>query len=162
MTMRYFSTKNQQQPYTFREAVLRGLPEDNGLFMPENIPPLSSAFMNVLDQLSLDRIGFEVLRHFTGEDIPETYLEKLTEETFNFPIPLIPVEPGIQWYVGCANHGLDLNSWLVPFLYHHFISQSFQCKAHHIEATAYIGYRSRGKYFYGDRGGISPGHWQFS
>ena len=96
MTMHYFSTKNRQQPYTFREAVLKGLPEDNGLFMPESIPQLSSAFSSALDQLSLDQIGFEVLRHFTGEDIPETYLEKLTEETFNFPIPLVAVEAGIR------------------------------------------------------------------
>lgn len=96
MTMRYFSTKNQQQPYTFREAVLKGLPEDNGLFMPESIPQLSAAFMSALDQLPLDSIGFEVLRHFTGEDIPETYLEQLTEETFNFPVPLVPVEANIH------------------------------------------------------------------
>ena len=96
MTMRYFSTKNRQQSYTFREAVLKGLPQDNGLFMPETIPQLPTSLFDQLDRSTPDRIGFEVLKHFTGEDIPEAHLEKLTRETFNFPIPLIQVEAGIQ------------------------------------------------------------------
>ena len=40
--MKFYSTKNKSLKKSFREATLIGLPSDNGLFMPEYIPDLSS------------------------------------------------------------------------------------------------------------------------
>ena len=39
--MKFYSTKKQSNVVTFKEALLNGMPKDNGLYMPEFIPDLS-------------------------------------------------------------------------------------------------------------------------
>lgn len=89
--MKYYSTKGQAKPASFREAIFKGLPEDNGLYMPENIPVLPSSFFEKLENLTLPEIGFEVLKHFTETEIPEEALRDIIRETLNFEIPLAEV-----------------------------------------------------------------------
>ena len=42
--MRFYSTKKKTDPVTFKDALLTGMPQDNGLYMPEHIPDLSNIF----------------------------------------------------------------------------------------------------------------------
>jgi L-threonine synthase (EC 4.2.3.1) len=93
--MKYFSTNNKELRYSFKEAVVKGLAPDKGLFFPVNIPKLSDQFFNELPNKSLAEIGFEVAKHFVGEDIKEKELKNICEEVFNFPIPLVKVEEGV-------------------------------------------------------------------
>ncbi|GAB7087750.1 threonine synthase [Marinifilum fragile] len=95
MIMKYFSTNNKELRYSFKEAVVKGLAPDKGLFFPVNIPKLSDQFFNELPNKSLAEIGFEVAKHFVGEDIKEKELKNICEEVFNFPIPLVKVEEGV-------------------------------------------------------------------
>ncbi len=94
--MKYFSTNNIELRYSFKEAVVKGLAPDKGLFFPVSIPKLSDAFFKNLPNLSLPEIGFEVAKHFVGEDISDVDLKKITEEVLNFPIPVVAVEEGIS------------------------------------------------------------------
>lgn len=41
MSVKYRSTRGQQNGLTFEEVVLGGLATDKGLFIPENIPQIS-------------------------------------------------------------------------------------------------------------------------
>ncbi|MCY1636610.1 threonine synthase [Marinifilum sp. D737] len=93
--MKYFSTNNKELRYSFKEAVIKGLAPDRGLFFPIEIPKLSDQFFNELPGKSLAEIGFEVARHFVGEDINEEELKNICKEVFNFPIPLVRVEEGV-------------------------------------------------------------------
>ncbi|MTI88032.1 MAG: threonine synthase [Balneolaceae bacterium] len=86
--MKYYSTKGQAKPANFRQAIFKGLPEDNGLYMPEQIPVLSPAFFAELGNLSLPQIGFEIMKPFIGKEIPDKALSELVEDTLNFDIPL--------------------------------------------------------------------------
>lgn len=90
--MKYYSTNHQTKPVSFREAVIKGLPEDNGLFMPEYIPGLPKSFFANLSKLSLPEIGYNVAQPLVDEDIPGAALYDLVEETLNFDIPLHQVE----------------------------------------------------------------------
>ena len=46
--MRLYSTKSPDKFVDLKEAVFKGLPEDNGLFMPESIPTLPKYFIQNL------------------------------------------------------------------------------------------------------------------
>ena len=60
--MRLYSTKNKKAFTQLKEAVLKGLPDDNGLYMPVEIPRLPEAFLNELSGFSFQEIAFTVCR----------------------------------------------------------------------------------------------------
>lgn len=86
--MKYYSTKGAVEPVSFQEAIFKGLPEDNGLFMPEQIPVLPSSFFEDLPNMSLPEIGFEVIRPYVDGEIPEIELKNIIEDTLSFDIPI--------------------------------------------------------------------------
>ena len=55
--MRFYSTKDRDKLFTLSEAVLKGLPADNGLFMPERIPLLPEAFWKNISDYSFAEIA---------------------------------------------------------------------------------------------------------
>ncbi len=93
--MKYFSTKGTVEPVNFQEAIFRGLPADNGLFMPEKIPVLPSSFFDDLSTKSLPEIGFEVLRHFVDGEIPDETLKELVADTLSFDIPIARINNSV-------------------------------------------------------------------
>lgn len=93
--MKYYSTKRSVEPVSFKEAVIKGLPEDNGLFMPEQIPQLSEEFFASLGSKSIHEIGLEVAYPFVGDDISKNDLERIVTETLNFDIPVVEVEDNV-------------------------------------------------------------------
>jgi threonine synthase len=87
--MNLYSTKNKATKYSLREAVLQGLPADNGLFMPEVFPKLSQQFYNDLSSKSFAEMSFDVARSLIGDEIPETDLKALVYDAINFEAPLV-------------------------------------------------------------------------
>lgn len=90
--MNLYSTKNKTKKYSLREAVLQGLPEDNGLFMPENFPKLSQQFFEALPSKSFDELSFEVAHTLIGDEIPEAELKAIVYDAINFEAPLIQLD----------------------------------------------------------------------
>ncbi len=90
--MNLYSTKNKKKLVTLKEAVLRGLPEDNGLYMPENIRPLPKEFFSKIEEYSFSEIAFIVSNHMIGDSIPEDDLKKIVESSINFPAPLVSLD----------------------------------------------------------------------
>lgn len=93
--MKFYSTNNKQHLVSFQEAIFKGLPDDNGLFMPEYIPVLPSSFFETLPQLTLPEIGFHVLKQFIGDEISEPDLQKLIHDSLSFEIPLVQVSESL-------------------------------------------------------------------
>ena len=92
--MRYISTR-QQEETNIKTAILKGLADDGGLFMPEYIPQLDSAFFENLPNLTLQEIGFRVAREFLGESIPDENLKEIIDEVLNFEIPAVKISENI-------------------------------------------------------------------
>lgn len=89
--MQYFST-NKKSPLTgFKEATIRGLAPDKGLYFPENIPLLDKSFIQGIDQYSNAEIAEKVISPYVSDDIPAPELKRIVEETVNFEIPLVSV-----------------------------------------------------------------------
>ncbi|GAB3539121.1 threonine synthase [Pontibacter brevis] len=93
--MKYYSTNRTSPKMSFKEAVIKGLPQDKGLFFPEQVPVLPASFFEALPDMALPAIAFEVLKHYTAPDISPDALRAICEEVFTFPIPLVQVEQGV-------------------------------------------------------------------
>ena len=94
--MRYFSTRKGSPEVSFKEALLRGLAPDGGLYLPKEIPTLPDSFFQSLKGKALPEIGFAVASQFVGEEIGASDLKALVEDVFSFDIPLVDVSPGVQ------------------------------------------------------------------
>ncbi|MHC2990169.1 threonine synthase [Pontibacter sp. HJ8] len=93
--MHFISTNKQAAYAPLQQAVLKGLAEDGGLYMPASIPVLPSSFFEQLHQLSLQEIAYTVAAAFLKQDVPDQVLKPLVEEAMNFEIPLVEVEKDI-------------------------------------------------------------------
>ncbi len=94
--MKYYSTNSKELQLDIKEAVIKGLASDKGLFMPEYIPTLPESFINNLNELSLQDIAWEVLKLYFTPVIPDEKLRSIIDEAFNFEIPLIKIEGNIS------------------------------------------------------------------
>jgi len=91
MSQRFYSTRSPGKFVDVKEAVLRSLPADNGLYMPEKIEPLGDDFWNGWRSLSFSELGFQVARQVFRDSVPSAELEKIVHEAINFPAPLVTV-----------------------------------------------------------------------
>lgn len=90
--MKYRSTAGNSQDVSLEEAVVKGLAPDKGLYMPLSFPVLPKEFIDSLPEKSLPEIATVVAAALFGEDIDKDALKRITEETLNFPIPLVKVD----------------------------------------------------------------------
>jgi threonine synthase len=94
--MKFCSTNNKEAIVGLKEAVLKGLADDNGLYMPVHMPKLPSHVIENISGFSFQEIAFEMAKPFMDEDIPESKLSQIVTEAFNFDIPLVKVQDGIS------------------------------------------------------------------
>ncbi len=90
--MKLYSTKDKTTFFSLETAVLKGLPDDNGLFMPSDIPALPQAFWDNIEQYSFQDIAFEVCKNLLGEVIPTEDLKRIVENSVTFPAPLVDLD----------------------------------------------------------------------
>ena len=93
--MHYYSTSNRELKSTLKEAVLKGLAPDSGLYMPASYPVLGRGILDSFRNMDLSGIAVTLSNLLFGSDIPEAELSKLTEEAINFDTPLVQVEEGL-------------------------------------------------------------------
>lgn len=94
--MRYYSTNKNTPDVSLKEAVVKGLAADNGLFMPERIESFEPSFFNNIHHLSFQEIAFEVAKKFFGEDIDHKSLKEIVYDTLEFDCPVVHVA-GTIW-----------------------------------------------------------------
>lgn len=94
--MKLYSTKNKELSVSFQEAVLKGLPSDNGLFMPHEIKELPQSFFDHIDTMSFGEMSYEVAKTLIGEAIPSAILKQIVTETVNFDAPVVNVHDNIH------------------------------------------------------------------
>jgi threonine synthase len=95
MIMNYYSTNNKNKSYSFKEAFVKGLADDNGLFVPEHVPQLSADFFSKIETQTLPQIAAEVLTPFISQDLTKEEIKYICEATFTFEIPVKRIENNI-------------------------------------------------------------------
>ena len=93
--MRYYTTNGKAPLATLEKAVVKGLAEDKGLYMPERINPLPQAFFDEMPNLSFQEVAYRVAQQFFGEDVPAEDLKRIVFDTLSFDCPIVKVEDNI-------------------------------------------------------------------
>ena len=93
--MKYYSTNGNAPLADLQKAVVKGLAEDRGLYMPERINPLSKTFLDNMQEMSFQDIAYNVADAFFGEDIDGDSLHDLVYDTLRFDCPVKKVKDSI-------------------------------------------------------------------
>ena len=89
--MKFYSTNGRAPIATLEKAVVKGLAEDKGLYMPERIKPLPQEFFDNIENLSFQEIAYTVADAFFGEDVPSEDLKHIVYDTLAFDTPCVKV-----------------------------------------------------------------------
>ena len=89
--MELANLKHPEEKVSFKEAVIKGIGSDQGLFFPEKITPLENVD-ELLDMPLVPR-SQKILRHLIGEEIPE--LEAIIADAFSFEAPVVKADENI-------------------------------------------------------------------
>jgi len=90
--MKLYSTNDLTHIVDLKTAVLKGLPDDNGLYMPSLIPSLSPDFISNIKGYTLAEIGFEVCKTLFDGYIVEQDLLGIIQRSITFPAPLVQLD----------------------------------------------------------------------
>ncbi len=89
--MKFYSTNGRAPIATLEKAVVKGLAEDKGLYMPERIKSLPREFFDNIENLSFQEIAYTVADAFFGEDVPSEDLKHIVYDTLAFDTPCVKV-----------------------------------------------------------------------
>ncbi len=90
--IRYYSTNRSVSTVTLDEALLKGLAGDRGLYMPEQIPAISTEDLASWTGLPYPEIALKVLSRYTAGVFDEGQLKRLCDDAYDYEVPLEHVE----------------------------------------------------------------------
>ena len=93
--MQYYSTNGKAPIANLHKAVVKGLAEDRGLYMPEKIKQLPKEFFDTIETKTFQEIAYTVADAFFGEDVDAESLKKIVYDTLSFDCPVVKVEDHI-------------------------------------------------------------------
>ncbi|MBQ9649884.1 MAG: threonine synthase [Prevotella sp.] len=93
--MQYYSTNGKAPIADLHKAVVKGLAEDRGLYMPESIKPLPKEFFDTIETKTFQEIAYTVADAFFGEDVEAEALKKIVYDTLSFDCPVVQVNDNI-------------------------------------------------------------------
>lgn len=93
--MKYYSTNKKVSGVSLSDAVIKGLAEDKGLFMPDHIIEIPAVFYDSIDRLSFQDMAYTAAYMLFGEDVHANMLRTIVFDTLNFDVPLVKVEENI-------------------------------------------------------------------
>ncbi|MDE6637354.1 MAG: threonine synthase [Muribaculaceae bacterium] len=129
--MKYYSTNHTVPDVSLRDAVVKGLAADRGLFMPERIEKLPKSFFENIDTLSFQDIAVRVADAFFGEDVEPKALEKIVRDTLSFDTPVAEVENNIyslELFHGPTLAFKDVGARFMARLLQYFIGKNAEGK----------------------------------
>lgn len=93
--MKFYSIKDKSHQVSFAEAMINGLAPENSLYFPNEIPVFSKHFFSDMQHMTLPELAFHVLKPYVAENLSPADLVEITEQVFDFDIPLVPVQDSV-------------------------------------------------------------------
>ena len=93
--MNYYSTNGKAPIADLQKAVVKGLAEDRGLYMPEEIKILPKVFFDNIQEMTFQQIAYNVASVFFGEDVDLDALQDIVYDTLSFDCPVVKVKDNI-------------------------------------------------------------------
>mgnify|MGYP003413019335 CR=1 FL=1 len=81
MEVLYYSTRSKSEPVKASEAILKGLSDDGGLFVPAQIPALDKS-LKELAAMDYKQVAYEVMKLFLT-DFTEEELKSCIEKAYD-------------------------------------------------------------------------------
>ena len=136
--MNYYSTNRQSPHVNLREAVVKSLAPDSGLYMPECIPIMPLSFFDRIENKSFQEISYDIALAFFGEDIDKEALSQIVYDTLSFDVPLHEVSRDIyslELYYGPTLAFKDIGSRFMARLLSYFTQENGRERADILVAT---------------------------
>ena len=124
--MKYYSTNGKAPIVDLHKAVVKGLAEDRGLYMPERINKLPQAFFDNIEKMSFQEIAYTVASAFFGEDVDPDALHDIVYDTLSFDCPVVQVKDSIytlELFHGPTLAFKDVGARFMARLLQYFIRQ---------------------------------------
>jgi threonine synthase len=91
--MRLESTRRQSPVVSFREALVRGLAPDGGLYLPTAWPAVTLAELRAWRTAPFPDLAVRLAQRLLAGEFADDVIEHLVRDAFDFPVPAIEVEP---------------------------------------------------------------------
>ena len=91
MDLLYSSTRNSEKKITASQAILKGLADDGGLFVPESIPALDVS-IEELSKMSYQQVAYEVMKLFLT-DFTEEELKNCINRAYDSKFDTTEIAP---------------------------------------------------------------------
>ena len=137
--MKYYSTNGKAPLATLQKAVVKGLAEDKGLYMPQSIKPLPESFFDNIQNLSFQEIAYQVAECFFGEDVEADALRKIVYDTLSFDVPAVKVTDDIfslELFHGPTLAFKDVGARFMARLLQYFLQKEGQKTVNVLVATS--------------------------
>ena len=124
--MKYYSTNGKAPIADLQKAVVKGLAEDRGLYMPEEIKLLPKVFFDNIQEMNFQQIAYNVASAFFGEDVDLDALQDIVYDTLSFDCPVKQVKENIyalELFHGPTLAFKDVGARFMARLLQYFIRQ---------------------------------------
>ncbi len=124
--MKYYSTNGNAPIADLHKAVVKGLAEDRGLYMPERIQKLPKEFFDNIQDMTFQEIAYNVASAFFGEDVDLDALKDIVYDTLSFDCPVEKVKENIytlELFHGPTLAFKDVGARFMARLLQYFIKQ---------------------------------------
>lgn len=124
--MKYYSTNGNAPIADLHKAVVKGLAEDRGLYMPERIQKLPMEFFDNIQDMTFQEIAYNVASAFFGEDVDLDALKDIVYDTLSFDCPVEKVKENIytlELFHGPTLAFKDVGARFMARLLQYFIKQ---------------------------------------
>ena len=129
--MIYYSTNKKAPVATLEKAVVKGLAEDRGLYMPEQIRQLPKEFFDRIQDMSFQELSYKVADAFFGEDVDAESLKRIVYDTLSFDCPVERVTDNIyslELFHGPTLAFKDVGARFMARLLQYFIKKEGETK----------------------------------
>jgi threonine synthase len=90
--MKLYSTNSPSSFVSFQEAVFNSMPQDQGLYMPAEIPQLDPDFINRIEEFSFREIAYRIAATLLKDEIPENDLKQIIDDAIDFDAPVVELD----------------------------------------------------------------------
>ena len=137
--MQYYSTNGKAPMANLQKAVVKGLAEDRGLYMPERIEQLPKEFFQHIQDMSFQDIAYNVASAFFGEDVDLDALQEIVYDTLPFDCPVVKITDNIytlELFHGPTLAFKDVGARFMALLLQYFIREEGQEQVNVLVATS--------------------------
>lgn len=122
-----YSTAHNSPNVHIEEAIFRGLPPDNGLYMPTEIKKLPDSFFENIENKSLQEIAIAVCQNLLGEDLSLEEIEGIVRTSMTFEAPLVKINARVnvlELFHGPSMAFKDFGARFMAAIMSHYLQKS--------------------------------------